>query len=472
MVKYAKQLKMNTVEKLDSLVEKLQFEFEKARKRGWKKVYIFVDLHDTALEPSYNGGDISRKCFEGAIECLQEFSKRNDVILVLYTSSKEDHIEEYRKFFAQFGIHFTYVNENPDQENTAYADFAKKPYMNLILDDKAGFDPKVHWKLLLDAIKEIPELVGPRQTFLVAATVMRIQSPEGPHVGHMQVIKELFESGKKVFVFLSCDWSFPSKKNPLSFELRKKLLEQAIIAEGYGDRHYEIIALRNRRYNDVWVSELEKAIATHLQKPDLAADQVALFHGRDGFGKHYIPTGKYPVFEVGEVKGVNATALRERVLSHSVGSGSRSEGAVDQQLRQPDTLLFMQVRAVVKNSEGKIAVVKYASGDERKFRFLGGYVSPTKDPDFESVLSRKLVKKFGIEPNESVSYIGNVAIPDWRHAEAGFKTRGMVYEMQITQFNDAYDYLAVQIEKVRFVTYDELAALIDDEEQAIIPLIK
>lgn len=463
---------MNKAEQLDSLVAKLQFEFEKARKRGWKKVYIFVDLHDTVLEPSYHGGDISRKCFEGAIECLQEFSKRNDVILVLYTSSKEDHIEEYRKFFAQFGIHFTYVNENPDQENTSYADFAKKPYMNLILDDKAGFDPKTHWKLLLDAIKEIPVLVGPRPTFLVASTVMRIQSPEGPHVGHMQVIKELFESGKKVFIFLSCDRSFPSKKNPLSFEFRKKLLEQAIIAEGYGDRHYEIISLRNRRYNDVWVSELEKAIATHLQKPDLATDQVALFHGRDGFGKHYIPTGKYPVFEVGEVKGVNATALRERVLSHSAGSGSRSEGAVDQQLRQPDALLFMQVRAVIKNSEGKIALVKYLSGDERKFRFLGGYVSPTKDVDFESALSRKLAKKFGIAMNESTSYVGNVAIPDWRHAEAGFKTRGMIYQMKLDQFDlTAFDYRGVQIEEIRFVSPDQLAALVDEEEQSIVSLI-
>ena len=463
---------MNKTEKLDSLITKLQFEFDKARKRGWKQIYLFVDLHDTVLEPSYHGGDISRKCFEGAIECLQEFSKRKDVILVLYTSSKEDHIEEYRKFFAQFGIHFTYVNENPDQENTAYADFAKKPYMNLILDDKAGFDPKTHWKLLLDAIREIPELTGPKPSFLVASTVMRIQSPEGPHVGHMQVIRELFESGKKVFIFLSCDRSFPSKKNPLSFELRKKLLEQAIIAEGYGDRHYEIIALRNRRYNDVWVSELEKAIATHLQKPDLGADQVALFHGRDGFGKHYIPTGKYPVFEVGEVKGVNATAIRERVLSHNAASGSRSEGAVDQQLRQPDALLFMQVRAVIKNPEGKIAIVKYASGDERKFRFLGGYVSPTKDVSFESGLSRKLSKKFGITSNDSVSYVGNVAIEDWRHVEAGFKTRGMVYEMQVTQLSDAYDYRAMQIEEVRFVNREELTALIDDEEQAIISLIK
>jgi hypothetical protein len=463
-----------TQKKKDSLVVKLHAEFEKARKRNWDKIYIFVDLHDTVLGSSYTGTDISKNFFEGAITTLQAFSQRKDIVLVIYTSSKDDHIEQYREMFKMLGIHFMYVNENPEQGNTYYADFSKKPYMNLILDDKAGFEPKRQWKLLLKAIKEIPLLTGPKKQFLIASTVMRIQSPEGPHIGHMALITEMFDRGKRVIIFLACDRSFPSKKNPLSFEVRSKMLQEAIVAAGFGTRNYVVLPLRNQRYNNVWANELEKSIATILQKPDLACDEVALFHSRDGFGRHYIPTGRFPVYEVEEIPGVNATAIRERVLSHSSENVTYAQGLVAQQSRQPAVMLFMQVRAIIKNAAGKIAIVKYASSDERKYRFPSGYVVPKKDDNFEAALVRKITTKLEVAiTGAPIKFLGDVEIPDWRHREAEIKTRGMIYEMQVDKLvGVSKEYRGAQIAEIKFVTRKQLAALIDDEEQAIIPLIK
>lgn len=144
----------------DSLIEKLFNEFEKARNRSWDKFYVFVDLHDTVLAPSYTKNDISRTFHDGAISCLQYMSNRPDIILILFTSSKEGHIEQYQKMFEELGIHFQYVNENPEQVNTFYADFTKKPYMSLLLDDKAGFNPKMHWRLLMNAFEHLTALEG------------------------------------------------------------------------------------------------------------------------------------------------------------------------------------------------------------------------------------------------------------------------------------------------------------------------
>ena len=59
--------------------------------------------------------------------------------------------------------------------------------MNLILDDKAGFDPERHWAMLDRAIQEVPILTKEKKRFLVSSTIMRIQSPKGPHKGHMAV---------------------------------------------------------------------------------------------------------------------------------------------------------------------------------------------------------------------------------------------------------------------------------------------
>lgn len=458
----------------DPLIAKLYAEFEKARKRNWDKIYIFVDLHDTVLESSYTGSDISKNFFEGAIATLQLFSKRKDMVLVIYTSSKDDHIDQYCALFKALDIHFMYVNENPEQGNTHYADFSKKPYMNLILDDKAGFEPKRHWKLLLRAAEEIPLLTGPKKEFLVASTVMRIQSPEGPHVGHMALIAEMFERSKRVIIFLACDRSFPSKKNPVPFEVRKDMLHEAILASKFSNRMYQILPLRNQRYNNVWANELEKSIATVLQKPDLACDDVALFHSRDGFGRHYIPTGRFPVYEVPEIPGVNATAIRERVLSHKSENVTYAQGLVAQQLRQPAVQLFMQVRAIIKNAAGKIAIVKYASSDERRYRFPGGYVVPKKDDNFEAALIRKITTKLDVAiTKKSIRFLGDVEIPDWRHREAEIKTRGMIYEMKVDKLAGiSKEYRGAQIKEIKFVTRKQLAALIDEEEQAIIPLVK
>ncbi|MEI8223902.1 MAG: hypothetical protein WCG20_02145 [bacterium] len=457
----------------DSLIAKWFAEFVKARTREWDKIYIFVDLHDTVLGSSYTGGDISRNFFDGALATLQALSARKDIVLVIYTSSKDDHVEQYKAMFEKLGIIFTYVNENPEQGNTHYADFSKKPYMNLILDDKAGFDPKKHWSLLLEAVKVTPLLTGPKKKFLVASTVMRTHSPDGPTVGHMQVVHEAFARGEMVIIFLACDRSFPSGRNVLPFWVRKKLFEEAITEAGYGDRQYEIFPLRNQRYNSVWTTEIEKQIASLIQKPDLANDDVCLIEGRDGFGKHYIPTGRFPVYGVEEIPDVNATDLRRRVLSHKSLNVTYAHGIIAAQLRQPKVLLFMQVRAIIKNAKGKIAIVRYASSDERKFRFPGGYMVPSKDTTFEEALTRKVTTKLETQlSGKPLKFLGDVAVPDWRHREAGIKTRAMIYEVDIEKSaRVSPHYRGAQIAEVRYVTKSQLAKLIDEEEQDIIALI-
>ena len=60
--------------------------------------------------------------------------------LILYTCSYQEEVEQYLTMFRQEGINFEYVNENPEAKNTQYGCFDKKPYMNIILDDKAGFE--------------------------------------------------------------------------------------------------------------------------------------------------------------------------------------------------------------------------------------------------------------------------------------------------------------------------------------------
>jgi len=125
-----------------------------ANKRKWNKICWAVDIHDVILESNYKAGDIPKTFLGNAKTVLQRLSLRRDTTLVLYTCSYPNEIIEYQKFFKENDIIFKYVNENPDCPNTAFGNFDKKFYYNILLEDKAGFEPE-DWNEISNAMDEI-----------------------------------------------------------------------------------------------------------------------------------------------------------------------------------------------------------------------------------------------------------------------------------------------------------------------------
>jgi hypothetical protein len=67
------------------------------------------------------------------------------IVLILFTSSHDEYVKEYLDIFKQLGVYFKYHNENPECPSTDIGDFSRKFYFNVLLDDKAGFDPLNDW---------------------------------------------------------------------------------------------------------------------------------------------------------------------------------------------------------------------------------------------------------------------------------------------------------------------------------------
>lgn len=130
--------------------------FEIKEKRGWDKTYWFFDVHGTILRPNYKYGNTPKDFYPYAKETLQYLCKLDDVCMILYTCSHPHEIEEYVKLLKDFDIRFHYVNENPEvlTEVNGYGCYDKKPYVNVLFEDKAGFDPETEWKLVLDLMIE------------------------------------------------------------------------------------------------------------------------------------------------------------------------------------------------------------------------------------------------------------------------------------------------------------------------------
>lgn len=121
------------------------------------KMYWFFDIHGTILKPNYQAGNTPKDYYPYAEETLKYLSTINDITMVLYTCSHPHEIQEYIDLFHKSEIKFEFVNENPAvvTEIGGYGCYDKKPYMNVLFEDKAGFDPEVEWKEVLDYMKSM-----------------------------------------------------------------------------------------------------------------------------------------------------------------------------------------------------------------------------------------------------------------------------------------------------------------------------
>lgn len=130
--------------------------FEAKEKRGWDKTFWFFDIHGTILKPNYEYGNTPKDFYPYAKEAMQLISEQKDIVRILYTCSHPHEIKEYIDLFLSQGITFDYINENPEVETdvNGYGCYDKKPYMNVLFEDKAGFDPYTDWKLVYLFLKE------------------------------------------------------------------------------------------------------------------------------------------------------------------------------------------------------------------------------------------------------------------------------------------------------------------------------
>ena len=119
--------------------------FIHARRRNWAKTYWAFDIHGTMIRPNYKTNEISTEFYPYAVEVMQALSKRTDIVRILYTCSYPHEIVQYMELFKAHGIHFDYVNSNPEVTDGGYGYYKDKFYFNVLFEDKAGFDGETDW---------------------------------------------------------------------------------------------------------------------------------------------------------------------------------------------------------------------------------------------------------------------------------------------------------------------------------------
>lgn len=135
------------------LVESFKRALAGAQRKKWDKIYIAIDIHDTIVYGNYNANELPTEFIGNSKTILQEWSKRDDIVLLIYTCSHPVEIAKYMEFFKSNDIIFKYANRNPDVNNNELGCYDSKMYFNVLLEDKAGFNAEEECDIINEFVK-------------------------------------------------------------------------------------------------------------------------------------------------------------------------------------------------------------------------------------------------------------------------------------------------------------------------------
>jgi hypothetical protein len=140
---------------MGSIINLIERQYKKQMTQQWYESYYLIDMHGVIIRPNHKEKLVDRLDFyDFAQRSLQMLTSRPDIRMILYTCSHEYQIKHYTNLLSMDDIEFDYINDNPEIGEDDYGDYTHKPYFDVYLDDKAGFDAEREWKDIYNWLRE------------------------------------------------------------------------------------------------------------------------------------------------------------------------------------------------------------------------------------------------------------------------------------------------------------------------------
>lgn len=127
-----------------NIIKAFEKAFAQKERLGWDKIYVLVDVHDTIMSGVHKK-DEPYLWYDMALVGLKMLSSRDDICLIMWTGSHDTRIRQTLAELEKRGIHFDYVNENPETEDNDFYCSTSKIYFNVGIDDRFGFEAEKDW---------------------------------------------------------------------------------------------------------------------------------------------------------------------------------------------------------------------------------------------------------------------------------------------------------------------------------------
>lgn len=239
----------------------------------------------------------------------------------------------------------------------------------------------------------------------VGVLIGRFQTPY-LHEGHLAILKEVTNLHSQVIVFLGVPRIQNTKRNPLDFETRKKLIESRY-------PNIMVVALYDNRSDEKWSEQIDTLLNSIYPEKE-----IILYGSRDSFIPHY--HGKHKTKILNQVATHNASEIRESIAANVLSSTIFRAGVIYGIYKQrPVTYPTVDI-AVVNGAKKQLLLARKPNED--KFRFVGGFVDRT-DVSYEAAARRELYEETKLS-GLTATYITSQQIIDWRYQreESGIMT--------------------------------------------------
>jgi bifunctional NMN adenylyltransferase/nudix hydrolase len=231
----------------------------------------------------------------------------------------------------------------------------------------------------------------------IGVIIARFQSPY-LHEGHKSLIESVQQKHNKVVIVLGISPVLGSRRNPLDFPTREKMIKKA-----YSE--IVILPLSDHPIDAKWSQNLDT-----LLNHTFPGSHFVLYGSRDSFIPFY--TGNNEVMELPETGSHRATLIREKVSDKVMDAEEFRIGVIyayantyEKVYPTVDIALFRKNRTEILMGRKDI---------DNKWRLLGGFTDPT-DESYEVAALRELHEECGPVQTTTMQYEGSFRVDDWRY---------------------------------------------------------
>ncbi len=250
------------------------------------------------------------------------------------------------------------------------------------------------------------------------------------HQGHIQLLSTAIKENDRVIVIIGQASARLTFTNPLTFEARKKMLRDALFIQWELEKRVHedfehkviIISLADYKSDGIWSFKLDEIIKEFT---DGLSGEIKIYSGRDGFQKVYAGVYKDSIkeltFDIDHESGTKSRGVAHHNVINSLEWRMGIIHASD--LRYPVSYQTVDI-AIYDQDRSKVLLGRKAN--ERKFRFIGGFVDPT-DETLELAAKREVCEEAGNICTDQYEYLGSFRIDDWRYRKEKDKVMSVLF---------------------------------------------
>jgi bifunctional NMN adenylyltransferase/nudix hydrolase len=245
------------------------------------------------------------------------------------------------------------------------------------------------------------EMKEVQPTAEVGVIIARFQTP-ALHDAHRSLINTVKKRHKKVLILLGKSPTKATRNNPLDVHTRRLMVNKEF-------PDVTVLPVKDIGDDEAWSKEVDSQIRSVFD-----IESVVIYGSRDSFIPYY--NGAFTTVKLESSNpGLTGTEIRRIAADEVRVSEDFCAGAIYAAYNRHPTVYPTVDAAIWNEKTDELLLGRKKTDKNAKWRFVGGFVSPTDD-SFEDAAKREVHEETGlIGTIDEPIYIGTLKIDDWRY---------------------------------------------------------